>query len=160
VIERMIAEINLPASFIGTVWFMDNLLDKTKGGMMSFPVIAGTIGLDAPFESLAADDIGKATLQMFKEPQRFLGRHVPLAGDRLTLRQMRTAFQEIIGRKPPSFPMPNMLTRFANADFAAQLRWQKDIGWDFELQKAKAIVPDIKSFRDFLIGNRENFLKL
>jgi uncharacterized protein YbjT (DUF2867 family) len=153
-IERLIGELGLQASFIGTVWFMDNLLDKSKGGEMSFPVIAGTLGVDRTFESLFADDIGKAALRMFADPQRFIGQHVPLAGDRQTIRQMRQTFHEVIGRKPPSFPMPNLITRFINADFAAQLRWQRDIGWDFPLSASKDAVPDIRSFRDFLMEKR------
>jgi uncharacterized protein YbjT (DUF2867 family) len=159
IIERIIAESALPASFIGTVWFMDNLLNTSKGGLMSFPVIAGTIGLEKPFESLAADDIGKAALRMFNEPKRFMGQHVSLAGDRLSIRQMREAFVEIIGRKPPSFPMPNLFTRFVNADFAAQLRWHRDVGWDFSLDESSVLVPDIRSFRDFLTEKRGHFLK-
>jgi uncharacterized protein YbjT (DUF2867 family) len=153
-IERLIGEFALPASFIGTVWFMDNLLDKTKGGEMSFPVLAGTLGSERPFESLYADDIGKAALRMFAEPDRSIGQHVPLAGDRLTIKQMRETFYNVIGRRPPSFPMPNLITRFVNADFAAQLRWQRDIGWDFPLGASKALVPDIRSFRDFLSEKR------
>jgi uncharacterized protein YbjT (DUF2867 family) len=149
-IERLIADLDLPASLIGTVWFMDNLLDKTKGGEMSFAVLSGTLGADRPFESLAADDIGKAALRMFAEPERFIGQHVPLAGDRLTIREMRRIFFEVMGRKPPNVPMPNLITRLVNADFAAQLRWQKDIGWDFPLAASKALVPDIRSFKAFL----------
>jgi uncharacterized protein YbjT (DUF2867 family) len=153
-IEKLIGELGLQASFIGTVWFMDNLLDKSKGGEMSFPVIAGTLGADRPFESLAVDDIGKAALRMFAEPDRSIGQHVPLAGDRLTIREMRQTFQNVIGRKPPSFPMPNLITRFVNADFAAQLRWQRDVGWDFPLSASKGLVPDIRSFHDFLVEKR------
>jgi uncharacterized protein YbjT (DUF2867 family) len=158
-IERIITGLGLPASFIGTVWFMDNLLDRSKGGTMSFAVIAGTIGMDKPFESLAADDIGKAALRMFSEPDRCIGMHVPLAGDRLSIRQMRQAYADIIGRKPPSFPMPNLFTRFANADFAAQLRWQRDIGWDFPLELGQALVPDMRSFRNFLKEKQADFLR-
>jgi uncharacterized protein YbjT (DUF2867 family) len=153
-IERLIGDLGLPASFIGTVWFMENLLDKSKGGEMSFAVLAGTLGSDSPFESLSADDIGKAALRMFVESQRFMGQHVPLAGDRLTIKQMRQTFLEVIGRKSPSFPMPNLITRFVNADFAAQLRWQRDIGWDFPLSDSTILVPDIRSFRHFLVEKR------
>jgi uncharacterized protein YbjT (DUF2867 family) len=158
-IEKLIGELGLPASFIGTVWFMDNMLDKSKGGEMSFPVIAGTLGADRPFESLSADDIGKAALRMFSEPHVFVGQHVPLAGDRLTIRQMRQTFQNVIGRKPPSFPMPNLITRFINADFAAQLRWQRDVGWDFPLGASKALVPDMRSFHDFLVEKRPQLVR-
>jgi uncharacterized protein YbjT (DUF2867 family) len=158
-IEGLVRNFALPASFIGTVWFMDNLLDKTKGGEMSFPVLEGTLGRSRPFEMLSADDIGKAALALFSDPERHRGRHVNLAGDRLTLKAMRTVFQEVIGRNPPSFPMPNWITRFANRDFAAQLRWQREVGWDFPLDAARALVPDLADFRTYLEAHKPAFEK-
>jgi uncharacterized protein YbjT (DUF2867 family) len=156
-IEGIIGELALPASFIGTVWFMDNLLDASKGGEMSFAVLSGTLGSDRPFESLAADDIGKAVARIFAEPERTIRQHIPLAGDRLTIREMRNVFRETTGRNPSSFPIPNLLTRFINADFASQLRWQRNIGWDFSLDVSAALVPTIRSFSKFMIENRDRF---
>jgi uncharacterized protein YbjT (DUF2867 family) len=158
-IEDIVRGLALPASFIGTVWFMDNLLDKSKGGDMSFAVLEGTLGRERPFDMLSADDIGKAALAMFSDPGRHIGQHVNLAGDRLTLSEMRAAFREATGRNPPSFPMPNWITRFANRDFAAQLRWQRDVGWSFPLEPARALVPDIASFRSYLEAHRQAFQK-
>jgi uncharacterized protein YbjT (DUF2867 family) len=152
VIEHVAREHLASPSFIGTVWFMDNLFDKSKGGELSFAVIAGTMGLDRPFESLAVDDIGKAALRMFDEPHRYAGKHVALAGDRLTIREMRQIYTEVMGRKTPVFPMPNIFARLANRDFAAQLRWQRDIGWKFSLTESNELVPDLCSFRAFLHG--------
>jgi uncharacterized protein YbjT (DUF2867 family) len=97
-IEKHIKAIGLPASFIGTVWFMDNLLDDSFGGERSFAVLRGSLGKDRPFEMLAVDDIGAIAALMFAEPSKFLGTHLDVAGDRLTVRQMAATFATVLGR--------------------------------------------------------------
>jgi uncharacterized protein YbjT (DUF2867 family) len=158
-IERLIRQSGLPHTLLGTVWFMDNLHDPKMGGEMNFPVIAGTLGWDRPFEMMAVEDIGKLASAIFAAPDEYAGRKINVAGDRLTLRAMRTVFRERIGRWPPGFKIPNFVTRFLNHDFAAQLRWQARIGWDFPLSAARDLCPSMIDFPTFLDTRQEIFAR-
>jgi hypothetical protein len=37
-----------------------------------------------------------------------------------------------------------------NREFAQQLRWQKNIGWTFELDTVRSIYPNLTSFQKFI----------
>jgi uncharacterized protein YbjT (DUF2867 family) len=156
-IERYIDEIGLPRTFLGTVWFMDNLYDPTMGGETNFAVIAGTLGRERPFEMMAVDDLGAIAGAVFQDRARFVGQKLDIAGDRKTVSEMRATFHEVIGRAPPRYGIPNMVMRLLHADIAGQLRWQKRIGWSFPLAEAKAVHPGTQDFTTFLGNNRDRF---
>ena len=152
-IESIVDDLGLPRTFLGTVWFMDNLYDRSMGGEMSFPVIAGTLGRDRPFEMMAVDDLGGLAARVFSEPERFLGTRINIAGDRRSVREMREIYQQVVGRWPPSYAIPNFVTRFLNRDFAEQLKWQGRIGWDFSLAEARSVYPVMQDLPTFLARN-------
>jgi uncharacterized protein YbjT (DUF2867 family) len=151
-IERHLTALQLPVSTLGTVWFMDNLLNAKMGGKRSFDVLQGTLGHNRPFEMLAVDDIGGLAAAMFARPDDWIGKHLDAAGDRLTVAQMRDVFFSVLGRSPMrwSLPVPNAVLRWMNADFAAQLRWHRRQGWCFDLQAARELYPQMTSLRVFL----------
>ncbi len=155
-IEGIIDELQLPRTLLGTVWFMDNLYDRSMGGEMSFPVLAGTLGR-RPFEMMAVDDLGGIAAEVFSQPKRFIGSRLDIAGDRKSVEEMRAIWREIVGRRPPGYAIPNLFTRFLNKDFAEQLSWQAKSGWSFPLEQAKSVYPSIQDFRRFLVTNRSRF---
>lgn len=85
-VEAYIEGLELPHTVIGTVYFIDNLLDPKMGGGMTFPTLAGTLGQNTPFQLLAVDDIGAVVAEVFKQPERFVGERLDLAGDKLSVR--------------------------------------------------------------------------
>jgi uncharacterized protein YbjT (DUF2867 family) len=155
-IERHLTALQLPVSTLGTVWFMDNLLNAKMGGKRSFDVLQGTLGHNRPFDMLAVDDIGGLAAAMFAQPDDWIGKHLDAAGDRLTVEQMSDVFLSVLGRSPSrwSLPMPNALLRWLSADFAAQLRWHRRQGWAFDLQAARELYPQMTSLRGFLERHR------
>jgi uncharacterized protein YbjT (DUF2867 family) len=156
-IERYIDEIGLPRTFLGTVWFMDNLYDPKMGGETNFAVIAGTLGGKRPFEMMAVDDLGAIAAVVFQDRERFVGQKINIAGDRKTVTEMRAVFRDVIGRAPPGYGIPNMIMRVLHADIAGQLRWQKRVGWSFPLSEARAVYPGMQTFATFLRNNRSRF---
>jgi uncharacterized protein YbjT (DUF2867 family) len=156
-LERYIDEIGLSRTFLGTVWFMDNLYDPKMGGETNFAVIAGTLGRNRPFEMMAVDDLGAITAAVFEDRERFVGQKINIAGDRKTVTEMRAAFQDVIGRAPPGYGIPNVFMRLLHSDIAGQLRWQKRVGWSFPLSEAGAVFPLMQDFQTFLRNNRDRF---
>jgi uncharacterized protein YbjT (DUF2867 family) len=54
-----IQAIALPHTVVGTVYFMDNVLEPKRGGGMTFPTLSGTLKPTTPMHMLALDDLGR-----------------------------------------------------------------------------------------------------
>lgn len=150
VIEEYILGLELPHTFVGTVYYMDNLLDPAMGGGLTFPTLAGTLGQHTPFQLLALDDIGAVVGEVFKQPERFIGERLDLAGDTLTVGEMKAVYRKVTGRRPKAYSLPNQLIRLFNKEFAAQLRWHKRGGWDLRPEAARAVYPEMTSLETFI----------
>jgi uncharacterized protein YbjT (DUF2867 family) len=149
-VEKYIDSIGLPRTFIGTVYFMDNVLDPNMGGSLTFPVLAGSLQTHTPFQMVAVDDIGAVVARVFEQPQQFIGQRIDVAGDRLTVAQMKAAYTNASGRRPKGYRIPAWLMRMLNEEFAAQLAWSNQVGWLFGPEETRALVPDALSFEQFL----------
>jgi uncharacterized protein YbjT (DUF2867 family) len=144
-IEQYIDTIVLPRTFLGTVFFMDNVLDPKMGGSALFPTLAGSLRPDTPFHLVAVDDLGAIVATMFLDPQRYLGRKV---------NAMKEAYRRASGRHPKWYAYPAWLIRWLAPEFARQLRWHNDVNWHFSPDEARAIVPGMRTFEQFLRERR------
>lgn len=73
-VEKYIDEIKLPCTFLGTVTFMDNVLDPKFGGKWTFPTISGTVKPDTPYHMLAINDLGGIATAILLIPISLLDR--------------------------------------------------------------------------------------
>jgi uncharacterized protein YbjT (DUF2867 family) len=149
-VEEHIARIKLPYTIIGTVYFMDNILDPKMGGSMTFPTLSGSISKETRFHLLSVDDLGGIVSAVFQNRDRFLNRRIDIASDCLTIAQMKDIYHKTSGRKPKSWKIPNWILRFLNREFAMQLKWQDRPGWTFEFDRLRQIYPKLTSFEQFL----------
>jgi uncharacterized protein YbjT (DUF2867 family) len=138
---------------VGTVWFMDNMLDP-KLGPLTFPVLAGSLGPSTPFPMLAVDDIGAAVAAIFASAGGHLGLQRDLAGDLLTLSQMRETYRRVTGTSPKGWKLPNLVLRLLNKDFAAQLRWQERQPWQISPAALRELISKPSTFERFLRHHR------
>lgn len=123
VVEGVLAESGLPHTLVGTVFFMDNFAERRGGGRLLFPTLAGALHRDTRVHLLAADDIGPAVARILADPGRHRSARIDLAGDLLTVPEMKRAYRAVSGRAPRRWRVPAVLTRRINAEFAEQLRW-------------------------------------
>jgi uncharacterized protein YbjT (DUF2867 family) len=157
-IERYIAQLGLPSTSIGTVYFMDNLLDPKMGGSMTFPVLQGALKAHTPFHLMAADDIGAIATIVFQQPARFIGTKINVAGDVLTVQQMKAIYRQSTGKRPRPFAIPLWMLRLMNQEFAAQLAWHNQVGWSFGPDEARRVYPELTTFAQFLQQHRVTHL--
>lgn len=148
VIESYVRQLKLPLTLIGTVYFMDNLLDPHMGGKLTFPMLAGTLGKRTPFQLLAVDDIGMVVTEVFKRPGHFIGDRIDLAGDTLTVGEMRATYQRVTGRQPKAYGIPTWVMKLFNREFAEQLLWHKQVGWELGMDGLS--YPGLTTFEGFL----------
>ena len=92
-LERDIRRSGLDWTLLGTVWFMDNLLNPNMKPQMMFPVLAGSLKADTPFQMLAIEDLGWIAAEALTDPSRLLGRKINLAGDVMTVPEMKRTYR-------------------------------------------------------------------
>ncbi len=154
VLEDYIDEIGLPRTFLGTVTFVDNILVPELGGAWTFPFISGILSSETPYHVLAVDDIGGVAAAVFGQPDHFIGRKINVAGDALSVPEMKSVYREVSGKRPKRLRFPVWLCRLINGEFVAQLEWQREGGWTFGTEEARAFYPGMTSFKDFVAKHR------
>ncbi|GAB2639445.1 NmrA/HSCARG family protein [Nocardia goodfellowii] len=96
-IESYIGDSGLPATILRPVFFMDNFNTfnrpmRTERGDI---LVNLAVRPDIPMELISVHDIGAFAAVAFDHPAEYLGRTVPLSGDRLTPPQIAEVFGRI-----------------------------------------------------------------
>lgn len=147
-IEAHVRRLGLPYTFIKEVFFLENFIDP-QAGKLIFPVLSGALRPDLPFHVVTVEDIGVLVRRVFEEPERYIGQSVDIAGDILTVGEMKEAFRRATGKKAPWLKMPAFVTRLLIAELASQLRWNNEVGWKFSLDEVREHVPNPTTFEAF-----------
>ncbi|WP_194834535.1 NmrA/HSCARG family protein [Nocardia sp. XZ_19_369] len=107
-IEAHIASLDLPATVLRPVFFMDNfnafnrpIVDENGALVLNLAVRA-----DIPLSLISVHDIGAFAALAFDRPADYRGRAVPLAGDRLTPPQIAETFGRVAGLPARSNQVP------------------------------------------------------
>jgi uncharacterized protein YbjT (DUF2867 family) len=145
-IEKIVDSLRLPRTFIRTVFYMENLLDSK----LAIPGLAGALKPDLRLHMIAVDVIGWFAAESFANPNEYLDRTVEIAGDGLTVAEMKQVFKNVTGKSPPNFSFPFFILRMMNSEAARQLQWNNEVGWSFDVQKARESHPELIRFETFL----------
>jgi uncharacterized protein YbjT (DUF2867 family) len=149
VIERYIDEIGLPRTFLGAVFYTDNFADPKAGGMM-LPVLGSILRPETRLHLIAVDDIGAIAAVVFQNPGEYIGRKIDIAGDVLTVQEMREAYERVTGRRAKRWTVPGVVVRLGMSEVYRQLTWNNDPGWQFDLETARRIHPRLTSFEQYI----------
>ncbi len=148
-LEREIKRSGIDWTLLGTVWFMDNLLNPDMKPALMFPVLAGSLDRDTKFQMLAIEDLGWMAAEALTDPDTWKGRKINMAGDVMTVAQMKDTYRAVTGKRPKSWRIPRALFRRLVPEFAEQLDWHNRVNFAFgseELRKAK---PDALGLAEF-----------
>jgi uncharacterized protein YbjT (DUF2867 family) len=152
-IEKIVDSLSLPRTFLRSVFFMENFLDPQTGPLV-MPVLAGALKPTQPLHMIAANDIGWFAAEAFANPQTYLGRAPEIAGDCLTVAQMKQVYRKVIGSAALGFKAPLWLFRLINGEVAKQFVWNNQHGWHFDVEPLRRIHPQLIDFETFLRRNR------
>ena len=160
-IETYIDSLKLPRTFLREVFFLDNftqpvMTSGNKKSMDPFWVLPSIIGLlddDTPFHMIAVEDIAWFAADVFQHPESYLGKHLDVAGDVLTPKQMKAIYKKVTGRN--LIPASKRLTRWAmkwiNPESARQFVWNNTVGWHFDLFPLQQRHPAMITFERYLL---------
>jgi uncharacterized protein YbjT (DUF2867 family) len=151
-VEEHMRRIEQPFTILRGMAFMELMTDPAF-----FPAV-GTwniwprlMGDDRPVPWLAIEDLGEIAAKAFADPDRFVGKDVPLAGDLQTLAECRMMYGEIMGRRPRSFPMPMwMFDVFTKRDLTTMWRWCRTGPVPLDTSPTHEILPSALTVRQWL----------
>lgn len=148
-VEQYLHESELDWTIIRPVEFMDNWgwsLDNFKAGKLIDP--------RAPASShqwIAAHDIGFFVAEAFDNPDDWIGLTQEIAGDELTIEELRSALSEAFGREVEHVrPTWAEFEAQAGEEIAVMYRWFEDEGYDVDVGALRQRYPQLQTAAGFL----------
>jgi uncharacterized protein YbjT (DUF2867 family) len=163
-VEREFTKLGLPVTFLLTSFYWDNLIffgmgpKKGPDGTLLFTLPMGNKKLPG----IAAEDIGKCALGLFKKREKYLGKTVGIAGELLTGEEMAAAMTRAFGqavRYNAVTPEQYRAFGFKGADDLGNMfQFKSDFNEEFcgarDPAVAKSLNPALQTFDMWLKQNK------
>jgi uncharacterized protein YbjT (DUF2867 family) len=161
--DHFFTELGVPTTFMYTSFYWDNLIHFGMGpktgpdGKLGFVLPMA----DKKLPGIAAEDIGKCALGIFKRPD-LIGKTVGVAGEHLTGEEMAAALSRAL-EKPVAYNyVPPEVYRtfgFPGADDLANMfQYKRDFEREYcgirDLSLCRSLAPDLMSFAHWLSRNK------
>ena len=157
-------KLGVPATFLLTSFYWDNLIHfgmgpkKGPDGTLAFTLPMG----DKKLPGIAAEDIGKCALGIFKKGREYIGKTVGIAGEHLTGMQMAAALAKALGQSVRYNAVTPEVYRSFGFPGADDLGNMFQFNRDFEsvfcgarsLEQSRALNPSVQTFEQWLAQNR------
>jgi len=163
--NQFFTQAGVPTTFLQTSFYWENFIyfgQGPKKGPDGTLVLALPMGT-AKLPGMAAEDIGKCALAIFKRGSALIGKTVSVAGDKLTGTQMAAAFTKALGQEVRYDAIsPDMYRSFGfpGADemgnmFQVKRDFEADYCGARDLAAARKLNPDMLTFDQWLARNKE-----
>ncbi|WP_276255207.1 NmrA/HSCARG family protein [Halomontanus rarus] len=136
-IEERIRDLELPATIVRPVFFMQNL----EGFRESIEDGALAMGLEPrePLQMLDIDNLGAFVTNVFADPDQYLGEAYELAGDELTLRAMAVRFADALGTEVRARHLSiDDVEEHQGEEYADMFAWFNDHGYESPIADLQA----------------------
>ena len=160
------AEEGVPATVLHTSFYWDNFIHFGLGPRKGED---GNLVLALPMDDkrlpgIAAKDIGKAALGIFKQGADAIGKKIAIAGEHLTGADMAAQMGKAMGSTINYFPVPHDMFRsfdFPGAEdmgnmFQFKVEFEKEYVGARDINKARELNPELQSFEQWLAENKDN----
>jgi uncharacterized protein YbjT (DUF2867 family) len=162
--DQLFKQLGLPATYLLTSFYWDNLIHfgmgpkKGPDGALLFTLPMG----EAKLPGIAAEDIGKCALGLFKKPESYLGKTVGVAGEHLTGSHMAAALTKALGQEVRYNSIPPEVYRtfeFPGADEMGNMfQFKRDFNREFcdarDPAFARILNPGLQTFAQWLEINK------
>jgi uncharacterized protein YbjT (DUF2867 family) len=162
--DQLFKQLGLPATYLLTSFYWDNLIHfgmgpkKGPDGALLFTLPMG----EAKLPGIAAEDIGKCALGLFKKPESYLGKTVGVAGEHLTGSDMAAALTKALGQEVRYNSIPPEVYRtfeFPGADEMGNMfQFKRDFNREFcdarDPAFARILNPGLQTFAQWLEINK------
>lgn len=156
VVERALADGNVPFTVLGPTYFYDNLLagvDDVLAGVLELP-----LPHDFPLQQLARRDLGQVAAEVLAAPARFVGRRIELASDAPSADGMAASLSHVLGRPVTVRQLALELIRRSNPDMGAMWTFIAAGGYAVDIDRLHRSLPTVEwtSFRAWAADAFEN----
>ncbi|MFB3777449.1 MAG: NmrA/HSCARG family protein [Bryobacteraceae bacterium] len=162
--DQAFLRLGLPTTFLLTSFYWENFI---RFGMGPKPGPDGKLAITMPMDDkklpgIAAEDIGKCALGIFKRHGDLIGKTVGIAGEHLTGSQMAAALTKALGREVVYNSVPPEVYRkfgFPGAeDLGNMFQFKRDFEWDFcnarSVEFSRSLNPSLLTFEAWLAQNK------
>ncbi|HWO58655.1 MAG TPA: NmrA/HSCARG family protein [Umezawaea sp.] len=146
-IERHVAALDLPATILRPVSFMENF---TGGYALRDGTLSTGLAPLVPQQVLAVDDVGAVAALAFARPEEWIGRALSLAGDELTPVEVAAAIGRALGTPLPYVQVPGDVIRALGEDFAHANDWLNERGYRADVSATREVHPAAMDFHTWL----------
>ena len=162
--DHLFTEVGVPTTLLLTSFYWENLIyfgagpKKGPDGKLAITYPMG----DKKLPGIAAEDIGKCALTIFKKGPEFIGKTVAIAGEHLTGAQMAAALTKALGQEVRYNDVPPEVYRnfgFPGADDLGNMfQFKRDFQEAFcgprNPAVARALNPSLQTFEKWLGVNK------
>jgi uncharacterized protein YbjT (DUF2867 family) len=146
-IEQHIEGLDIPATILRPVTFMENWASPNYVPGLPDGRLTTALRPEVPMQLIAADDIGVFAALAFTQPDAYIGTAIELAGEALTAPQIAAAVSRATGREVtyvqlPYEDLPPLL--------AQAFRWYNDEGYRADIPALRALHPGLMTFQGWL----------
>jgi len=161
--DAYFTELGVPTTFLYTSFYWDNMIFFGAGPVKGPDgVLAITFPMDdKKLPAMAAEDIGKCALGIFKRGKEFIGKTIGVAGEFLTGTQMAASLTKALGKEVRynavtpevyrSFPFPGA------DDLGNMFQFKRDFQKDYltirDLKRSRELNPELQTFDQWLVKN-------
>ncbi|KAI1357969.1 hypothetical protein F5Y08DRAFT_322949 [Xylaria arbuscula] len=132
------------------VAFMDNL-DPTSGFGPVFTAMWKTMPQDKKLQLVSVRDIGVFAVNALLHPEQFKNRAVGLAGDELTLLDLRAIYRKVSGTQiPQAWLVVGYGVRWAVKELRTMFNFFEKEGYGVDIQKLRAEEPRLQDVETWL----------
>lgn len=163
-VDPVFGQAGVPTTLLLTSFYWDNMIyfgmgpKKGPDGKLAITMPMG----DKKLPGIAAEDIGKCALGIFKKGREYIGKTVGIAGEHLTGAQMASALTRALGREVHYNNVPPEVYRsfgFPGADDLGNMfQFKRDFNDDFcgarNLAVSRALNPELQTFDQWLSQNK------
>lgn len=153
-VEEHLKRLELPLTILRPMALMELMTNqKFFPAIGTWHVMGALMGVERALPWLCADDLGAIVAKVLAESERFVGEELVLASDVQSLEQCRTIYREVLGKNPPSWPVPSWLFKrfgFAGQDLSAMWRWLRTGSVALDPGPTLAIHPQALTVRSWL----------
>ena len=144
-IEQHIRKLNLPATILRPVAFMENYyIDQVEIGLLKGKLM-DAVRADKPYQTIATDDIGAFVALVFERPKEFMGQALEIAGSELTNLEAAEVFSRVLGNKVKFRRLPLPIVRLAlGKEFYQMFRWFNHAGFKADIEGLRRRYPEVR----------------
>jgi hypothetical protein len=99
---------------------------------------------------IATDDIGYVARQAFERPADHMHRAIEIAGDELSVPEIRAVLRGVYGGLAPVPPIPRLVLRAMPHAMRSMLTWFREAGYQADIPALRAQYPNLATLDAYL----------